>query len=144
MSVSQVATIPAIRVLDDELRLLLRSSASPNRMSAMHVEVAPGAGVPPHTHRSEEEGYFVLEGTLSLTLGEAEHRLEPGGFAHVPAGVVHGYRNAEAHPVRFLAWTVGGPIDEFFLELSERVRSMPADAPAMMEIMDRYGVTMAH
>ena len=60
----------------------------------------------------------------------------------MPAGVVHGYRNPGAAAVRFLAWTVGGPIDEFFQEMSERVHAMPADAPAMMEITQRYGVTM--
>ena len=100
-------------------------------MSAMVVDVPPGGAVPPHTHGKEEEGYFVLEGELELTIGEDTHTLAAGDFGHVPPRTVHGYTNASAAPVRFLAWTVGGPIDQFFEEMSRRVRQMPQDAPAL-------------
>jgi quercetin dioxygenase-like cupin family protein len=129
-----------VRVLDDELRLMLRSDDSPARMSVMVVVVPPGSGVPDHSHAVEEEGYFVLEGELCLTVDTAEHRLLPGDFGHVKPGVVHGYRNAGAKPVRFLAWTVGGSIDRFFVEMSDRVTSMPRDLPVMLELMGKYGV----
>jgi quercetin dioxygenase-like cupin family protein len=129
-----------LRVLDDELRLMLRSDESPARMSVMVVEVPPGSGVPAHSHDVEEEGYFVLEGELCLTVGDAEHRLQAGDFGHVKPGVVHGYRNAGARRVRFLAWTIGGPIDRFFVEMSDRVTAMPRDLPVMLEVMGKYGV----
>lgn len=132
-----------LKVLDDTLRLLLPSGASPNRMAVMTVEVPPGGFTPPHTHRVEEEGYLVLGGELLLTLGGVERRLLPGDFAYVAPGIVHGYRNAGALPVKFLAWTVGGPIDEFFVAMSESVREMPRDVPVMLELMDRFGIAAA-
>jgi uncharacterized cupin superfamily protein len=111
-------------------------------MSVMAVDVPPGAAVPLHRHEREEEGYFVLSGELTLTIGATAHRLAPGDFGHVPPGTVHGYRNGGSAPVRFLAWTVGGAIDQFFVAMSERVRRMPEDAPAMAELMARHGVHM--
>jgi quercetin dioxygenase-like cupin family protein len=142
MSIVHSSECVPLRVLDDTLHLLLRSQDSTHRMAAMTVAVPAGSGVPPHRHRSEEEGYFVLEGELLLTLDGQEHRMRPGDFAHVPPGTSHGYRNPGPDTVRFLAWTVGGPIDRFFVEMSEQVRAMPDDAPAMALLAQRYGVEM--
>lgn len=60
----------------------------------------------------------------------------------MPPRRVHAYANRSQAPVRFLAWTVGGPIDQFFEAMSRSVKQMPQDAPAMAEITARYGVTM--
>ncbi len=139
---ARTSSIPPIQVLSDQLRLLLRSSSSPSLMSAMVVDVPPGGFVPPHRHTKEEEGYFVLDGELALTIDDQVHTLLPGDFGHVPPLTVHGYANHGTTPVRFLAWTVGGPIDEFFEEMSLHVKQMPQDAQAMAEITRRFGVQM--
>ena len=142
MSFARTAAATPIQVLSDQLRLLLRSPDSPSRMSAMVVEVPPGGAVPPHRHAAEEEGYFVLDGELALTIDARTETLGPGGFGHVPPRTVHAYANTSDAPVRFLAWIVGGPIDEFFEAMSRRVKRMPDDAAAMAEIAARYGVQM--
>jgi quercetin dioxygenase-like cupin family protein len=131
-----------LQVLGDAVQVLLGSASSPHRMSVMTVEVAPGGQVPPHRH-GEEESYYVLSGTLAMTIGSEQHVLTPGDFAHVPPDAVHGYVNPAAEPARFLACAVGGPIDRFFAGMSEHVKAMPDDAPAMMELMTQYGVRMA-
>ena len=131
-----------IRVLSDEIRILHRSSDSPSQMSVMVVDVPPGGAVPPHSHTLEEEGYFVLDGELTLTVGEAVKRLCRADFAHVPPQTVHAYQNASQRPVRFLAWTIGGPLDRFFKAMSERVKEMPRDGEAMQEIARQFGVRM--
>ena len=142
MAYVHTASVAPIQVLSDQLRLLLRSADSPSQMAAMVVEVPPGGFVPPHLHGKEEEGYFVLEGELELRIGEDTHTLAVGDFGHVPPRTVHAYANASTAPVRFLAWTVGGPIDQFFEAMSQRVKQMPQDAAAMAEITARFGVQM--
>lgn len=142
MSVVRSADVAPIQVLSDRLRLLLKSEQSPFQMSAMLVEVPPGGFVPPHSHAREEEGYFVLSGRLALTIGETTHDLGPGDFGHVPPQTRHGYANAATETVRFLAWTVGGPIDQFFEAMSREVKRMPEDAPAMAALTARFGVQM--
>ena len=143
MPFARTTAIEPIQVLSDQLRLLMHSSESPFQMSAMVVDVPPGGFVPPHIHGKEEEGYFVLDGALTLSIGDESRVLAPGDFGHVPPRTLHGYANAGAQPVRFLAWTVGGPIDRFFEAMSERVKEMPRDAGAMAEITARFGVQMA-
>jgi quercetin dioxygenase-like cupin family protein len=58
----------------------------------------PGAG--PHLHRHHTDSFYVLEGELGVTVGGDEHLLGAGGFACVPAGVVHAFRSTGA--ARFL------------------------------------------
>jgi quercetin dioxygenase-like cupin family protein len=142
MSYASSSAIAPIQVLSDQIRLLLRSADSPSLMSAMVVDVPPGGFVPPHRHAKEEEGYFVLNGVLSLTIAEQTRALAAGDFGHVPPGTVHAYSNAGTAPVRFLAWTVGGPVDQFFEAMSQHVKQMPQDAPAMAAITARFGVEM--
>lgn len=142
MPYARTSTIAPIQVLSDQLRLLLRSADSPAQMSAMVVDVPPGGFVPPHRHGKEEEGYFVLDGELTLTIADHTRTLVAGDFGHVPPRTVHAYANQSSAPVRFLAWTVGGPIDQFFEAMSQRVKRMPEDAPAMAEITARFGVQM--
>jgi len=143
MAFASSAQIPPIQVLSDRITLLHRSGNSPSQMSVMVVDVPPGGFVPPHSHAREEEGYFVLEGELSLTVGDETRALDAGDFGHVPPQALHGYANHSDRPVRFLAWTVGGPIDRFFEAMSEQVHEMPRDAAIMAQIADRFGVTMA-
>lgn len=143
MTFARTIEIDPIPVLSDQIRLLLRSSMSPSQMSAMVVDVPPGGFVPPHSHADEEEGYYVLDGALQLMVDGEERVLEKGDFAHVPPQTLHGYSNNCDGPVRFLAWTVGGPIDRFFETMSREVKEMPRDAAQMAAITRQFGITMA-
>ncbi len=143
MSIVSAGSGEALTVLGDRLMIALRSADSPHRMAVMQVEVPAGSGVPPHRHEVEEEAYYILEGTLAMLVDGREVDLRSGDFVHVPPGAVHGYRNAGQAPVKFLAWTVGGPIDEFFVAMSREVRRMPDDLPAMGALMQRFGVIPA-
>ena len=66
----------------------------------------------------------MLEGELEVLVEGESHVLKPGGIAHVPAGVTHGYRNVtDAH---FLTIVTRGNATEFFTEVSPRRRDEPA------------------
>ncbi|MBD2460811.1 quercetin 2,3-dioxygenase [Oscillatoria sp. FACHB-1407] len=131
-----------LQVLSDRVCIKLKSASSANRMAVMSVEVPPGGFVPPHTHDKEEESYFMLEGTMTMQLDNQEWMLEPGDFVHVPANTIHGYSNHSDQSIRFLAWSVGGAVDEFFTEMSENIQTMPDDLPKMPAILEKYGIQM--
>src|ERR1700731_1312152 len=54
---------------------------------------AGGSGAPPHYHGRAEEGFYVLEGALSLRVGEWQVDAGAGTFVLVPRGVVHTFDN---------------------------------------------------
>ena len=64
----------------------------------------PGQGVESHVHEAEDDSWLVLEGTLSVTVGEDNRKVEagPGTFVLVPAGTAHAIVNNGPTDVRFL------------------------------------------
>lgn len=136
-------SVRPLRVLGDDIRILLASASSPSRIAAMVVDSAPGNGVAPHSHDREEECYFVLQGQLEVTIDGTTETVRAGGFVHVPPGAVHAFRNASAAPTRFLAWAVGGSIDRFFAAVDRDVRELPRDMPALQRLMGEHGIRLA-
>lgn len=133
----------ALRVLGDEVTLKLVSDDSPHGQAIVTVLVPPGSGTPCVTHAAEEEVYFLLEGELLMHTPSERQLLAPGDMVHLPPATPHGYRNPGDRPARFLAWTVGGPMDRFFVKVSERVHRLPQDLPALEATMAEHGVARA-
>lgn len=131
-----------VKVLNDDVCIKLASSESRRQMSVVTVDLPAGGFVPPHTHAEEEEGYYVLRGEMKMHLGDEVVGLHEGDFVHVPEKTVHGYRNDSSEPCRFLAWTVGGPIDRFFVEMSEQVKALPQDLSRMPALLAKYAIHM--
>ena len=46
--------------------------------------------------------FYVLDGILTMRLGDETQQLGPGTFVCVPPGVVHTFANHGDRPVRFL------------------------------------------
>ena len=59
-------------------------------------------GPPPHVHEHLHDMFYVLEGTLTMRLGDETTKLPAGTFVCVPPGVVHTFSNPGETPVRFL------------------------------------------
>lgn len=129
-----------LQVLGDRVTVKLPSGRSPHGMSIVDVVLPPGSGTPCVTHDTEEEVYFLLEGELLMHTPTASHLLHPGDLVHLPPLTPHGYRNPGEQPARFLAWTVGGPMDQFFERMAQEVQELPRDLPRMHAAMDAFGV----
>ncbi len=69
--------------------------------------VPPGKrGYPVHSHRVNEEMFFVLEGTGEVRIGSDVYPLKPGDFVACPAGgpeLAHQIANTGTTELRYLA-----------------------------------------
>ena len=79
---------------------------------------ARAPGPPPHTHDTITDMFDVLEGTLTVLLGDEEHAAGPGAFVCAPPGVVPRFRNDSDEPVRFLNANTPGGFERYMRELS--------------------------
>lgn len=77
------------------------------------VLLRPGQGVDSHRHEAEDDSFLVLEGVLSVTVGEDERQVQagPGTYVLVPAGTPHALLNAGSTDVRFLNVHAPGGFD---------------------------------
>ena len=65
--------------------------------------IEPGfPGPPPHVHRELHDLFYVLDGTLTLRVGDERVAARPGTFACFPPGAVHAFSNSSGAPARFL------------------------------------------
>ncbi len=80
-------------VQGDVVTWLETSAESGGQRTLAELEVAPGGQVTPHLHRSYSERFLVLEGRLTVQLGDERLVLEPGDEATVPVGTLHAWSN---------------------------------------------------
>ncbi len=103
-------------------------------------------GPPPHIHRREAEGFYVLEGELELTVGDTASTAGPGTFVYLPEGSLHTYRNAGDTPARFLAMISPAGLENFFEEIGEPATDPskppegPPDVEKILATVPKYGV----
>lgn len=80
--------------------LLNDSHGTPN-VALRRFTLAAGGSVPEHTNEIEHEQY-VLNGEYVVGIGETEQTVYPGDAIHIPAGVVHWYRNDSDEDAAFI------------------------------------------
>jgi len=59
-------------------------------------------GVDPHSHPDHVDAFYVLEGQVEFRVGDEPRMAGPGTFMAAPPNTVHGFRNADADPIRLL------------------------------------------
>ena len=64
-----------------------------------------GEEPPDHTHQTEDEIFYVLEGAITFRCGGESFDLEKGGFIFLPRGIKHGYTIRSEEPVRLIVVT---------------------------------------
>jgi uncharacterized cupin superfamily protein len=103
---------------------------------------APASGrrlAPRHYHMLEEEHALILEGQVTLLLGDERFELKPGDYVCFPAGqkVGHSFMNSGADPCRYLMIGERNPNDVCVYPDSNK---MGVNALRMKGTFDMLGV----
>jgi len=75
------------------------------RLAFVEYTTRAGEEPPDHTHTTEDEIFYVLQGRLDFRCGDESFEVSEGGFVFLPRGVEHGYRIRSEGDVRLLAVT---------------------------------------
>jgi quercetin dioxygenase-like cupin family protein len=99
------------------------------------------AGPRLHVHSNEDEMFFVLEGVLTVQVGEDLHDIGTGGLAWGARNIPHAFANRSSDPVRIMIMWMPGGAEGVFAEMEEYRRSLtgPPDEKALAAILARYG-----
>jgi mannose-6-phosphate isomerase-like protein (cupin superfamily) len=121
--------------------IVLKASGDDTRGSFFLAEsvIPPGfAGPPPHHHEGLHDMFYVLDGTLTVRLGDETLAAGPGTFVCVPPGVVHTFSNTSDEPVRFLNFNTPAGFEHYMRDLAEEARSGPLTPDAIGRVASRY------
>jgi quercetin dioxygenase-like cupin family protein len=103
------------------------------------VLIQPGfAGPPPHVHERLHDMFYVLEGALTLRLGDETLELVPGSFACVPPGTVHTFSNHSEQPARFLNFNTPGGWENYMRDLAGALAAGRPTPEEIGKIASRY------
>ena len=93
---------------------------------------------PAHVHERLHDMFYVLEGALTLRLGDETLDLVPGSFACVPPGTVHTFSNRSEQPVRFLNFNTPGGWENYMRDLAGALAAGIATPEEIGKIASRY------
>jgi mannose-6-phosphate isomerase-like protein (cupin superfamily) len=134
-------------------RFLIDSEHTGGRFSLVEHLLAPRSiAAPMHVHGREDEFSFVLEGRVSVRLGEDEHVAEVGDLVFKPRGQWHTFWNAEDEPARLLELISPGGLEAMFRAIDTATdetdigalisaTGCEGDPVATEPIVERYGLT---
>jgi steroid delta-isomerase-like uncharacterized protein len=100
-----------------------------------HWETPVGFASPYHTHRREDEAFYVLEGEVAFVLDGKWMRGGAGTFVFGPRGVPHGFKVVGNRPARMLLLATPGGFERFVMELARPLEE-PVGPPDMAKLME--------
>jgi quercetin dioxygenase-like cupin family protein len=129
-----------------EVRELLSTEATGGAISVIMAWHKPGEGPPDHVHFSQEEMFFIVEGTYELTVGGETAAVGPGTIVFIPRNVVHRFRNIGDATACMLDWSLPGGQDHYFKAISDLAADGGFTGEKVMEISKKFDTnfTSAH
>lgn len=100
-------------------------------------------GPRPHRHHEFEEGFYVLDGVITLFIGEAEVELSGGSFAMVPRGERHTFSNQTDESARVLGYWVPGSGLALLEDVGGLMANGPADLDSLAEVYRKHNSELA-
>jgi quercetin dioxygenase-like cupin family protein len=127
-----------VAVVGDVYRFLATGEDTNGKYALFEAVVPPGGGPPPHVHSREEEGFYVLQGQITFTIGEQRLTAGAGMFANMPVGTPHSFKNEGSEPARMLISVAPAGLEQMFFEVGVPLAEGATTAtPPMKEEIDK-------
>jgi len=137
-----------IAVVGGVYRFLAVGEDTNGKYAMWEAIVPPGGGPPPHLHSREEEAFYVLEGEITLQVGEERLVASAGMFANMPVGTLHSFKNETDRPARMLISVAPASLEQMFFEVGVPLpegstTALPPtkeEIEKMLAVAPRYGI----
>jgi mannose-6-phosphate isomerase-like protein (cupin superfamily) len=113
--------------------------------SVVEILAPEGYGSVVHVHHREDEGFYILEGEMTIYVGDQRIKAHPGSYLFGPKDVPHAF-TVESGPARLLFVFSPAGLEGLIREMGEPARSLtvpsqPEEEPdeAEMERMAAIG-----
>ena len=128
----------AIKPFGLDMKVLLATEATSGAISIIMAWHKPGEGPPDHVHFSQEEIFFVVEGTYELTVGGQTSTIGAGTIVFIPRSVVHRFKNVGETRACMLDWSLPGGQDHYFKAVSELASGGTFAGEKIREISEKF------
>ncbi len=130
----RIASAPALDLGTFGVRFLLGAGHTGGSFSVVeHPVPSRTLAAPLHRHSREDEYSIVLEGTLTVQLGERVHEAHAGDTILKPRGQWHTFWNGTDKPCRFLELISPAGFERFFEELGADPEAITGERAAALD-----------
>ncbi len=113
--------------------------------SLFEVQGPAGMASPVHAHDHETEGFYVVDGKVTIFVGKEQIRATRGSFALVPAKVPHTFRLDSSDAKLLLLVTPGNAGHEaLFREMGQPGDGLQPPAPAVPDMAKLGEIAARH
>jgi len=96
--------------------------------------------IPPHTHLREDENVHVLEGSVTVRLGDDVFEAGVGDFVFAPRGLPHAISATSGTAPRFLSVSSPSGFEHFMEDLMEVLAAgHDRSSPQVAAVRERHG-----
>ena len=125
--------------------------ATGGRMTIAEFELPPGFTLPPHSHRDEDELFYVLDGEVTFWCDGVERTFTRGGMAWLPRRKPHTFSVAADAPARMFNIHTGPMFEAMVETLGERTTELrlpdpPDEEPdldGIAQVFAQHGIDLA-
>lgn len=108
------------------------------RLWAKELLAERGMASPVHRHSREDEAFYVIEGAVSVHVGDTVEQVGAGGFVWAPRDVGHAFC-VESPQARMLVVSTPAGFEQFFFDTGEPAAALtvppPAEGPPDLEAL---------
>ncbi|WP_421944741.1 cupin domain-containing protein [Pedobacter sp.] len=99
-------------------------------------------GAPPHLHNGFDEICRVIQGTLTIMVGDEIFEVNEGDWHLRPRGIVHSFWNTGTKPVKFIEIYSPGGHESYMTELSDLFLNNKRPKPGALDLLaQKYDIT---
>ena len=137
-----------IAVVGDVYRFLATGDNTHGTYAMWEAIVPPGGGPPPHVHSREEEGFYILEGEITILTGDKRIVATAGMFVNMPIGLPHSFKNESETPAKMLITVAPAGLEQMFFEVGVPLAEGSTSAlpptqeeiEKLMKVAPKYGI----
>lgn len=137
-----------IAVVGDVYRFLATGDDTHGTYATWEAIVPPGGGPPPHVHSREEEGFYILEGEITVQAGDQQIVATAGMFVNIPIRLPHSFKNESDKSAKMLITVAPAGLENMFFEfgvpLTEgSTTALPPteeEIDRLLKIAPKYGI----
>lgn len=127
-------------MLGASMRLIASATGTGGRYTVIEQITPPGWGPPRHIHSSEDEIFYILDGSYELHVGDERRVVSAGASAILPRNIPHGFRNVASTSSRMVFVVAPSGLEEYFLAVA---KCSPAPSPPqLVELARPFGLTL--
>jgi mannose-6-phosphate isomerase-like protein (cupin superfamily) len=122
------------------MRILEDGGTTDHRLGIGEITLPPHTDGPPqHRHARHDEGFYVVSGTATFTVGDSSYEAPAGTLVMVPPGAPHTFANPSDQPAVLLNTFTPDLYVEYFRDLRDMIAAgQPLTPEATVDVMAHY------